>query len=266
VRGGKPEADLRSGGHLSRLALMEWKGGLMEGADRADAETHLKTCVRCASRLEAFKAEAAEFEKEFPTWPSVGGPVAPARLGRPARVEAAPSLWERVLELLRPGPGPRIAFASLLVLAALGTTFWMRGPGPVHDGLSPKGKEAASFYLFVNGVQALTDTVKSGPGDSLQLGLIGEKPVHYAVLYRDDESPIEPYMVDKDGTQKPLGSPDGDNLPHSLILKGEWKREVLYCLWSPRRFTLAEALARARQPADAASDIRLRTLVLKATP
>lgn len=267
MRGGKPEVDLRTGGHLSRLALIQMRGGLLQGMERAEAETHLKSCTRCASRLDQARTAAAEFDRDFPTWESLKGSAAPAR-PRPRLATAGAGWWERVLDLLGPGPGPRIAFVGLLVLLAVGTTFWMRGGAPAEDALTPKGQASAGYYLFVNGVRALRDTVTAGPGDSLQLGLAGEAPVQYAVLYQDDAGAVEPYMVDGNGSQRALGSPAGDNLPHSLILKGTWKREMLFCLSSPRRFTLAEALARVRLSAGAKvggvvdSDIRLRTFIL----
>lgn len=267
-----PDTRVPLGGHASRLSLIQLRGKALDDAGRAEVESHLASCDRCAALYGSLKTEAAEFEKDFPTWSALRGRPAAASepKSRPLRVEPGPAWWSRILGALRPSPGPRAAFVGLLVLAAVGSVLWMRGPGPVDspadkDVFTAKGVPTASFYLFVNGSQAMTDSLICGPGDSLQLGLTGPEPVHYAVLYQDDQDPVRPYMSDADGSQPPLGSPAGDNLPHSLILKGTWKRELLHCLWSPKPFTAEEAAARVREAADPSRpEIRLRTFTLTA--
>jgi hypothetical protein len=265
------ETRVPSGGHVSRLSLIQLRGNALDAAARAEAEAHLASCDRCAALYGVLQREAAAFEKEFPTWNALRdrNPAASATPPRPLRVEPGPAWWSRFLEALRPSPGPRAAFAGLLVLAAIGSVLWLRGPGPAvapsgGDTFTAKGAPTASFYLFVNGGQAGSDSLICGPGDTLQLGLTGPEPVHYSVLYQDDQEPVRPYLSNADGG-RPLGSPAGDNLPHSLVLKGTWKRELLHCLWSPKPFTTEEAASRVRDAANPSRpDIRLRTFTLTA--
>jgi hypothetical protein len=120
-------------------------------------------------------------------------------------------------------------------------------------------KGEAVFYLFHNGRQIHRDTLECKPSDTLQLGITSPAPVHYALLYRDDGGGIQVYLGASDGKLAPLGSPSGQNLPNSLILDQGWRREELYCLWSPQPFTLDEAKAAVTS---SAKPLHLQTYLL----
>ena len=83
--------------------------------------------------------------------------------------------------------------------------------------------------------------------------LTSPSPVHYAVLYRDDSGPVQSYMGGDDRQWSPLGNPQGENLPNSLVLDGRWGQEILFCLWSEGPFTLEEARQAAAEFMDGSS-------------
>jgi hypothetical protein len=130
---------------------------------------------------------------------------------------------------------------------------------PSGGDLTPKG--GASFYLFVSGKPVSGDTVRCGPGDTLQFGIISPKPVHYAVLYQDDGGSLLAYMP---GDAPPVGSPEGEDLPQSLVLEGTWSREDIHCIWSGKPLTPERARERAMSPPGNKGDPGLKTYILLA--
>lgn len=256
------EKTAAAGAHVSRLALIGLYRGRLAGTEKARVEAHLGDCPRCAALFAQARETARGFEAEFPTWDSLAdslrlAPSRRARAGAGWRDRLARA-WE---SLAGAASGPRLAFSALLLMAAAVAVFRFAPEQPVGERWAHKGEGDAAFFLFANGRQAGGDTLRCRPSDTLQLGITAPVPVHYAVLYQDDDGEVLAYMADRTGDQTPLGSPDGETLPHSLILKGGWKRELLHCLWSVRPFGLEEAKAAVSR---GSSGIGVRTYVLVA--
>lgn len=222
---------LTENGHASRLALGRLIAGDIEVSERAGLEAHVRSCPRCGSAFAAAREAAESFRVKHPTLESLafGRPAAPA-------APAAAGLWERLAGIFG-GAGLKPAFAGFGVLALVAVV-WMFQANPGGD-LAVKG--GAQFYLTVNGRQVSGPDLGCGPNDTLQLGIAAGQAVYYAVLYKDDEGELSHYMGGEGDGQKPLGSPNGENLPHSLILSGGWATEIIYCVWADKPFTLEQA-------------------------
>jgi hypothetical protein len=241
--------------HPSRLFLGRYLTGDLDAKLETEVQAHVLACPQCSRRVQEARLGAADFLALYPDRQALArahdnrrAQAGPARSAAPARMP----FWSRWLRVV-----PQFAMATLVL--GLGAIYWAMNARAVSD-LTPKGD--SRFYLFVNGIQAAQDTIACGPQDTLQLGLTSPGPMHYAVLYRDDQSGIQVYMAGE-GT-RPLGNPKGENLPHSLILQGDWRHEVLYCIWSPKPFSLedAKALAADPRPAEAPDSLRLQTYLL----
>jgi hypothetical protein len=224
------------GAHPSRFMLARFLAGGLDADMERDFHDHVRACDACDKKYSLARRSAGEFLSAHPEWESLRRSRPwPRRI--PWVTETLPKLRFLAKWLAL---APRIALGCLPLLACvwyLGVA--KRAPRP---DLTLKGE--ARFHLFVNGGRTAGDTLECLPSDTLQLDLISAVPMHYAVLYRDDDGSIRPYM--ENGKSKPLGKPGGENLPHSLVLQGGWKQEALFCLWSPRPFSLAEAQARIR--------------------
>lgn len=240
------------GAHPSRLSLSEYLAGEAAPQERAALETHLETCPDCAARLRDALAARDAFAAKYPSLEYFkatrrarsGQPQAPAGV-----FERLRALWERV------SARPLLAFALILLAVVAVRSPWRHA----SPDLSAKG--AVKFALFVNG-KAVGDSVACKAGDTLQLGIVADRPVHYAILYRDDEGPLETYM--DEGRGSPLGNPGGENLPHSLILNPGWARERLYCIWSYAPFDVEAARAGAEgRPGDS---LHVRAFLLSNSP
>lgn len=222
----------RSGPHPSRFAISEYLAGEGTAAEREVLEAHTRACPDCAAVLRSAVEARDAFLSRNPRPRAADAP-------RAIRPPARPGLLDRLRDLWgSPAGKPAFAFAALLILAVVAIRPTFRTAPP---DLSAKG--AARFVLFVNGRPAAGDSVACRAGDTLQLGIVAEKPVHYAILYRDDEGPLQTYM--DEGNGRPVGAPGGENLPHSLVLTAGWARERLYCVWSPEPFDAGAARARA---------------------
>jgi hypothetical protein len=239
-----------TGPHPSRLAVSEYLAGDGAPADRAAFEAHISACPDCLAALREAESARDAFTARYP---SLEYFRATRRARRPAPppgpLDRLKAWWSR------PAARPVFAAALLLLLAAVVLT---RLPRPAPD-LSPKG--TAKVVLAVNGKAVPGDTVRCRPGDTLQLGIVSDRPVHYAVLYRDDEGPLRAYM--EDGLAAPKGGPAGEDLPHSLVLDGGWAREILFCVWSFEPFDARAARARIE---DGGGGLRLRAFVLLNVP
>lgn len=228
---GNPEA-----GHLSRLAISRLLAGDLSPGEQAPLEAHLQSCAKCSATFKAAGETARGFAERYPTPEYLR---ATRRGFRNAAREEVSGPWGRLRAVLAGAGRVRSALAGLILLAAAGSLIWLspiRRPGEV---LSPKGNAEASFYLFVNGQQVSGGNVSAKPSDTLQLGIRSPEPIHFAVLYRDDQAPLSHYLAPDQ--VKPAGGPSGENIPNSLILDANWKRSVLYCVWSQRPFTLEDA-------------------------
>lgn len=238
-----------AGPHPSRLALSEYLAGEASPQDRSAVEAHAEACPDCAAMLRDATAARDAFAEKYPTWKYFAA-TRRARSGRAPVKNRWRALWDAV------SARPVVAMAALLILAIVAVRLPWR---PAPSDLSAKG--ALKFYLFVNG-RAAGDTVPCKPGDTLQLGIVADKPVHFAVLYRDDEGALQAYM--DEGQGEPLGNPQGENLPHSLILEQGWSRERLYCIWSSETFDAQTA--RARAGGEAIGALQMRTFLLLNSP
>lgn len=246
-----------SGSHVSRLALGRLMAGDLDAAEKTAVEAHLAGCPACGALLREAEGAAAGFASKYPSLEYL---AATRRSRRNPRPEAN-GFWEKLWGSLTGGGAVRGALAAMVLfvsgLAVMRYGNWTPSGG--GGDLTAKGE--ASFYLFVNGRQVVGDTVRCGPGDTLQLGILGPKPVHYAVLYQDDGGALLAYMP---GDAPPVGSAKGQNLPHSLVLEGTWAREDLHCLWSDKPLTPERARERAMAPPSASGDPRLKTYILLA--
>jgi hypothetical protein len=269
-----PGRESGSGNHPSRLQLAGYLAGQAAAADRAAFEAHLSGCAHCSDLLAEARTDAAYFAHKHPTLESLAAtrPFRPrARASSDNGQAGGITGWaQRLRGLMATRPLWRPGLAALILLA--GGALLVKTQNPVikeggdlsSKGVTPKvdagRSESASFYLFLNGGQTHGDTLAGKASDTLQLGIIGPKPVHYAVLYRDDDGEVKTYMGAPE--RETLGSPKGDNLPHSLVLEGNWKRETLFCVLSERPFSLEEAKAAIAGAGNA--DVRIRKIVLLA--
>jgi hypothetical protein len=242
--------DARTGSHPSRLEVSEYLAGAAAPAARAAFEAHAAACPDCGAMLREAMADRDAFASKYP---SLEYFRATRRVRGLATAPAAPGFLDRVKAWYKtPAARPVFMAAAILVLA----TVLLRWPSPSAD-LSAKG--AAKMVLAVNGKAAAGDTVACKAGDTLQLGIVSEKPVHYAVLYRDDDGPLQAYM--DDGRQAPRGGPTGENLPHSLVMSQGWVVERLYIVWSSEPFDSGSARARAAGAPPGALGLRVFVLL-----
>lgn len=232
---------IHPGGHPSRMALGRLLAGDCDPAARTALESHIASCAHCGRVFENARLDAEDFARRRPTLESLD------RRRTRAAMEGSVNAggWARkLLQALDRGFGMRPALAGLAVLvlaSVIGVLQWRGADGPDENvsDLSPKG--SAKFLAYLNGKPWPDDTLACAPKDTLQLMLVADAPAHFAVLFRDDGGPLMPYMAGGQGSLPPVGSPRGEALPHSLILGEGWTREIIYCLSSPRSFTLIEA-------------------------
>ena len=231
--------------HLSGLEIGRFLAGELTPDERSAFAAHLRSCVECAALFSQAEQAAAGFAGGYPSFASLDA----SRQAPRRRREPKPTWGERLVGLFG-GPGLlRPALASAVVLLAAAAMFWRLPSRPAGD-FSAKG--GASFSLFLNGRHVGVENLICGPADTLQLQVTAPSPVYYAILYRDDEGPLQVYLGGDGEAQRPLGLPKGENLPHSFILTGGWKRETLYCIWSRHPLTLPQAEAIAERAVEGA--------------
>ncbi len=249
--------------HLSRHRIAGFLAGGLDLSESRETEMHVYRCAHCTKRLESARIRSLAFAREFPDLETLAARVA---RGKRAQAEAIgpsrPPLrplrhlgrelldWSRgVLDAAEGAFRRRPGFASLVFLGAVGLLLAARMNGGPAAAAAEAGsatepayssKGSAGFYLFRNGRQIAESTLLCKPSDTLQLGITSPQPVHYALLYKDDEGEIGLYLSDA-GKDEPLGKPSGQNLSKSLILDQGWHREILFCVWSKTPFTLEEA-------------------------
>jgi hypothetical protein len=241
-----PGTLLNAGGHVSRLSMARMLAGDLDPAAKSASEAHIRSCAHCNGIFETAKAEAAAFARRRPEW-EAGSSTETTNPVR-KRFDDSPGWWARLLDLFDRGFGMRPALAGLALLV-VAVAVWKMGGNRAGD-LTAKG--GARFEVYLNGNPARGDDLVCAPADTLQLTLVSSAPVHYAVLYRDDEGPIRPYMADGTMDGKALGSARGEPLPHSLVLGKGWRNEILFCIWAERPFTAEEAEAAAATAMDSA--------------
>ena len=235
MKGMPPAATSWGNGHPSRLQLTGLLAGEIDAATRTALEEHFTTCPRCSREYALARGQTEAFSAKYPDLDRFMA----ARGSRwPLRPESRASAFiGRFREWLAGLPGWQPALAGVLFLAVAGGILRNRPSGTEGD-LTAKG--ATGFYLFRNGMRVDGDSLACLPGDTLQLGLVGARPVYFAVLYRDDGGGVRVYMA---GAERPAGNPGGENLPKALILDSTWSRETLYCLWAEKPIRVQEAQA-----------------------
>jgi hypothetical protein len=234
------QSSVLQGGHASRLMLARLIAGDLDDAGRAELNGHIKGCARCGETFAKAESQAALFAAKHPTWES----LAAGRKAAPAWAEPSVGWLEKLSEIFGGlGLKPIFATLSLLVVAAV---IWTFNGHPVGEDLTAKG--GTRFLLDLNGREIRGGEVSCKPSDTLQLSVTSATPVYYAVLYRDDDGKPALYMGAEGSGQKALGLPQGENLPHSLVLGEGWQQETLYCVWSAQPFTAEEAEAFVQDP------------------
>jgi hypothetical protein len=256
---GGSHAGQEAGTHLSRLAVARMLAGDLDAEAASAFEKHVADCSRCAGSYREAIHAAEGFAAKYPTREYLAG----TRRSKRYPAATPPSLLERLLGSLPGARALRPALAFILILAGAGVLYRLAPIPSQEEELSAKGDAAAVFYLYVNGKRIQGDTVFCRPGDTLQLGITGPKPVRYAVLYRDDDGPLQTYMSANGAEAAPMGGPQGQNLPNSLVLDSGWSREILYCLWSASPFGLEAAKNLAQDaPGSDTGPLRIRSYIL----
>ena len=102
-------------------SLEEYLSGTLSVAARQRFESHLSSCPACREELETMQQISQCFHalRAAETLQPSPGFAAAVMQSLPGQLEGAPSFWS--FFSLDPGFGRRVAFASLLALAALGT-------------------------------------------------------------------------------------------------------------------------------------------------
>lgn len=257
MTGETSETIFNPGGHPSRLSLARLLAGDLEADGRITLEAHIRACPHCSGVFENAKAEAAAFARRHPHRKTAAG----GRSREKAKVRESGLGWlRRLREVFDGGFGMRPALAGFALLALASVIWVANGRMNASRGNDLSAKGSPRFQAYLNGKPAHGDTLACAPMDTLQLLILAEEPVHYAVLYRDDDGPLTAYLIgDADGG-KALGSPRGEPLPHSLVLGPGWIRETLFCVWSPHAFTPGEAQAAAG--GDSAGGLRVQIIPL----
>jgi hypothetical protein len=240
----------RSAPHPSRLEISEYLAGKAAPGAQAAFEAHVAGCPDCEAMLSQARADRDAFASKYP---SLEYFRATRRVRGRTTAPATPGFLDRMKGWWKtPAARPVFMAAAILALA----TVLLRWPSPSED-LSAKG--AAKVVLAVNGKTVTGDTVPCKPGDTLQLAIVAAKPVHYAILYRDDGGALQAYM--DDGRNPPRGGPRGENLPHSLVMSQGWAVERLYCVWSSEPFDAGSARSRAEGGPPGALGLRVFVLL-----
>jgi predicted anti-sigma-YlaC factor YlaD len=116
--------------------LEDFLAGAADSVDRMRIESHLRECAACRQEVEAMKEMSSLFLSMRSPEPFVPAPGFYARVSNLIEQQQPPqSLWSLFLE---PVFGRRLALASLLVLATLGTVLMNRETEEYAVGPSPE--------------------------------------------------------------------------------------------------------------------------------
>lgn len=242
-------ADFLKRGHASRFDIARLLAGELSKTERFALTAHLQSCPECSRIRDEAQAAAQALAEKFPARQHLDSAQRSRQGPGPRRASGGMGLlWERLLGTARAAGAFRSALAGLILLLAGASLVWFGPSGTPRDLSAKGGGSGASFHLAVKGkagqAEARGDTLAVSAGDTLQLGLVSAVPVHYAVLYRDDGGEILSYLASGTEGLPPAGSPEGENLPNSLVLDGARSREDLFALSSERPITFEEARAR----------------------
>lgn len=243
--------------HPPFARLEAYLSGALATHEATELKAHLDACPRCAAYVREAPGLAEAFTRKYPTFASLERRCAPADK---AASESEEGFFARLREMFSGLSSPRPAFALVAATLLLSVGLFLRkGPEPASD-LSIKGR--TEVLLWVNGRRADDRTLEVGPGDTLQFGVVGAKPLHYAVFYQDDNGPFSRYMPAPLETAAPLGSPGCDLMPHSIILGQGWKTETIHVLLSDKPLDSAGSV-RLLEAAPADGKTVIRKFILK---
>lgn len=166
-----------------------------------------------APDLAKAREDGEAFLRKYPTWKALDAGV---RKRGETRVPPAG-------KLLPFRPRPWLALAAILALCLIPVRLMLPGKAAEGPELTPKG--AGRFSLLVGGRPA--DPTRETPvrsGDTAQLFLHNDGPLHYAVFFRDDGGPWELYFASAgEAAASPLGAP----LRNSIVLGTGWRYEEI---------------------------------------
>ena len=115
--------------------LEDYLAGTVGSADRARVDAHLRDCAECRMEVEMMKEMSDLFSSFQSPDPPLPAPGFYARVSNLIEKQQPESLWSIFLE---PVFGRRLALASLLLLAMLGTVLVSRETEEYAFGPSPE--------------------------------------------------------------------------------------------------------------------------------
>jgi len=115
--------------------LEDFLAGTAGQSERARIESHLRECAQCREEVALMREMSGLFASLRSPDPPAPSPGFYARVTRFIEQEQPQSFWDAFLE---PVFGKRLAFASLLVLATLGTVLMYRETEEYAGGPSPE--------------------------------------------------------------------------------------------------------------------------------
>jgi predicted anti-sigma-YlaC factor YlaD len=115
--------------------LEDFLAGTTDREDRIRIETHLRQCAECRQEVESMREMSGMFASLRSPDPPIPSPGFYARVAHLIEKQQPESFWSAFLE---PVFGRRLALASLLVLATLGTVLMSRETEEYTGGPSPE--------------------------------------------------------------------------------------------------------------------------------
>ncbi len=115
--------------------LEDFLAGVSNREERGRIEAHLNECVACRSEVEAMREMSSLFSTLRSPEPFVPAPGFYARVVSRIEEQQPVSFWAGILQ---PAFGRRMALASLLALATLGTVLVTRETEEYASGPSPE--------------------------------------------------------------------------------------------------------------------------------
>lgn len=231
----------------NRISL--WKLDQLIQGDLPGAEADaLRAAVAESPEALAYMERAASLKSEL----SLEDVHSGARRGNAMKKPrpAAVSSWNRVMDILslRSGVrGPGFAFAFALALG-IGVWTWRVQHAPIvpaeterTGNYSIKGSGDAGFRIVIRGAESDTGQVISARnGDTLGLTYRSARPVTAQIWYREEGREVQPMTgtaetlpLDAAMAWRPVGP--------RIVLEGDWKRQIVWVVWSAEPFTSEEA-------------------------
>jgi predicted anti-sigma-YlaC factor YlaD len=115
--------------------LEDYLAGAADSIERVRIESHLRDCAECRQEVELMREMSELFSALRSPDPPVPAPGFYARVNQVIEKQQPRSFWDAFLD---PVVGRRLALASLLVLATLGTVLMSRETEEYAVGPSPE--------------------------------------------------------------------------------------------------------------------------------